>query len=761
MSSKNRRKKIFHHKQASRSEVAAKTTKSSSEKPKFFGFLSRNRTKEVKEKHSTSVSGWKLWLFRALAITIIPAFLFLVLEAGLRLAGFGYPTSLALRYKDKNMDSYYSNIKFSWLFFDPKIARTIDPFIFPVEKTDKTYRIFVMGASAAAGTPDGAYSFGRILQVMLRLQYPETNFEIITAAMPAINSHVVLKIAKDCTCYDPDLFIVYLGNNEVVGPYGAGTVFAPLSDNLSLIRFGIALKSTRVGQLLTNLTRSTGSDSPRVWTGMEMFLDKQVRKDAPQMEVVYRNFRRNLKDIFHVAEKNKIPLICSTVGSNLKDSPPFASEHHLDLTDSEKKQWGELYKQGCDFETDGDYSSAVEIYLKAVQIDPDYADLQFRLGRCYWEIGKFEESKYRYVQARELDTLRFRADNQINAIIRDVAGDKSGNGVYLVDACKVFEENSPHEIPGQELFYEHVHLKFNGNYLLAQTVFQQVQKVLPDRIKNNTSAASDGDGTQESSFPSEREVARYLAYTDWERHCIAKKVVDEYLKQPPFINQLYHEERIRQEEQKIKVLKAALTEEAMKEIEHQNVWAIQQTPSDVWLYWKYGLLLENLGNVSGAAMQYEKVLKLEPTHYDAYAKLGLCYGYMGNPDLAIEYNYKAIKLYPNYSVVYFNLGVAYHLKQMYDQAIENYKKAIDLNPKQSDVYYNLALLLYNQGKVNEALDTLHTGLEFIPNDLNLHYSLGVILGAEGQTGEAIKELREALKIDPNYTEARKALDSLL
>ncbi len=740
MASKNRRKK----------GISSQTSEPVEEK-----------SDNAKEKPSISVTGWKLWLFRVLAIIVVPVILFLLLEAGLRLVGFGYPTSLAIRYKDEKFDSYYSNIKFSWLFFEPRIARTIDPFMFPVKKSDKTYRIFVMGSSAAAGTPDGAYSFGRIMQVMLRQQYPETNFEVITAAMPAINSHAVLKIAKDCAGYEPDLFVLYMGNNEVVGPYGAGTVFAQLSDNLSLIRFGIALKSLRVGQLLTSLTGMIGSDSPRVWTGMEMFLDKQVSKDSPQMKIVYRNFRQNLIDIFQVAEKNNIPLICSTVGSNLKDNPPFASKHSLGLKDSEKQQWDELYNEGISFENKGDYSSAAEIYLKAAQIDPNYAELQYRIGHCYWQIGKYEESKERYVKAREQDTLRFRADNQINAIIRDAADNKSDKGIYLVDACKVFEANSPHDTPGKELFHEHVHLKFKGNYLLAKTVFDQVDKILPERIKQNKPAENEVENIKEKSFPSEQEVAKYLAYTEWEKVSLSEKVLEEYLKQPPFTNQLYNNERIRQNEERMKVLKEAFTEDVMKEIERQNVWAIKQTPSDPWLYWKYGLLLESQENVSSAALQYEMVINMEPTHHDAYAKLGLCYGYMKNPDKAIEYNLKAIKLYPYYAVVYYNMGIAYHLKQMYDKATENYKKSIDLNPKQGDVYYNYALLFYEQRKLQDAIELLESGLKYLPDDAELHYGLAIMLNAQGLKLEAVNELRETLKINPNHKEALEALKPLL
>ena len=41
--------------------------------------------------------------------------------------------------------------------------------------------------------------------------------------MAAINSHVVLPIAKDAARYEPDLFVVYLGNNEVIGPFSVGS----------------------------------------------------------------------------------------------------------------------------------------------------------------------------------------------------------------------------------------------------------------------------------------------------------------------------------------------------------------------------------------------------------------------------------------------------------------------------------------------------------------------------------------------------------
>jgi len=366
------------------------------------------------------VTGRRLWLFRVIAVTVIPVLLLLLLEISLRLVGYGFPTTITIKDKINDELCYYNNTKFAWRFFHPNIARTTEPFVFPVNKSENTYRIFVMGASAVAGTPDGAFCFGRMLKVMLRRQYPIANFEVITAAMPAINSHVVFEIADDCTRYQGDLFVVYLGNNEVVGPYGAGTVFSTMSSSMSAIRLGIAIKATKLGQLVTNLLGSASAgNTPKIWRGLGMFLDEQVRAGDTSLEIVYRHFQRNLQDIRRLACKSGINIIFSTVPCNLKDSPPFASLHRPNLTEAEKKRWDEIYRQGIKLETDENYAEAIKQYFQAAEIDDSYADVQFRLGRCYWAMGDYDKARDRYIRAREFDTLRFRADKRINEILRD------------------------------------------------------------------------------------------------------------------------------------------------------------------------------------------------------------------------------------------------------------------------------------------------------------------------------------------------------
>ncbi|MGB8368108.1 MAG: hypothetical protein WCF71_02315 [Verrucomicrobiia bacterium] len=78
-----------------------------------------------------------------------------------------------------------------------------------------------MGESAARGEPEPPYAASRYLETLLNERFPNTHFEVINLGITAINSHVILPIARDCAHADGDLWIIYMGNNEMVGPFGA------------------------------------------------------------------------------------------------------------------------------------------------------------------------------------------------------------------------------------------------------------------------------------------------------------------------------------------------------------------------------------------------------------------------------------------------------------------------------------------------------------------------------------------------------------
>lgn len=711
--------------------------------------------KKKDDEYTTAnpVTGWRIWVIRFLVATLIPALLFVLAEVSLRIAGYGYPTTTTIKTKLNGTDAYCNNLEFCQRFLPRNLSGEACPFIFSANKPENTYRIFVMGGSAAHGSPAPSIGFARILERMLQQQYPSVNFEVINTAIVAINSHVVLEIAKDSAGHQPDLFIVYMGNNELVGPFGAGNIGNGFACDLSVIRASIALKGTRLGQLLINIGESARAhkNTPGTPRGLELFIEHQVRADNPGLETIYRNFQRNLEDISSVARKSGAKIIFSTVGANLKDSPPFASMHRIGLTDGQLKKWDEIYQQGITYETSGEYDKAAQQYLLAAEIDDSFADLQFRLGRCFWSMEEFVKARDRYIKAGRLDTLRFRADSRINEIITNAASGRDADDVYLADAVKAFEKISPHNTPGEELFHEHVHLNFDGNHALAKEFFTQVEQILPEWVKSKQA--------KELPLLTVEQCAEYLAYTDHEQYKIARRVLNSFFKGAPFTNQLYHDQQVRKIENKIEQLKVNAGSSALQESLVKYFLAVQKAPSDWQLRLKYGLVLETLGRDLAAVEQYKLLLNHIPNCYSAYGRLTLIMLENGKLDAAMHYGLKGLEIHPTSAIAHSHLAKVYEKKNMFGKAEKHYLKAIDYEPTYIPAYLGLGLVLREQGKFDEVVAILRKGLSYAPDSLKIRHKIGLTLKKQGHMKQAAEEFRVALKLHPESKILRTALSS--
>src|SRR5262249_51004288 len=237
-----------------------------------------------------------------------------VLEGILRLADVGYNADLLIPCTVRGIPASCYNLFFAAPYFPAGMVQTPRLYSIPTIKPPKTYRIFVLGESAAMGDPDPGYGFSRYLEVMLRAKYPSMKFEVVNTGSVAINSHVVLRIAEGLANQKPDLFIIYSGNNEVVGPYGPGTVLTSAGMSIPIVRGSIFFRSTGIGQWVSGLGRKKGE-----WHGMEMFLDQQVPATSPLLKHAYANYEENLRDTIAVAQATGAKVIVATVATNLKD----------------------------------------------------------------------------------------------------------------------------------------------------------------------------------------------------------------------------------------------------------------------------------------------------------------------------------------------------------------------------------------------------------------------------------------------------------
>jgi tetratricopeptide (TPR) repeat protein len=531
------------------------------------------------------VRGWRFWAPRLATAMLLPVLLLGIAEGALRLFGVGFPTDLTVPCTMQSQPASCYNLFFPAPFFPPGMIKTPQAYAIPAKKPRGTFRIFVLGESAAMGDPDPAYGFSRYLEVMLRERFPALKFEVVNTGSVAINSHVLLPIARGLANQRPDLFIIYSGNNEVVGPYGPGTALTSSAMSLPVIRGSIFARSTRLGQLLTKV-----GTQKREWGGMEMFLDKQVPARSPLMAHVYANFESSLRDTIAIARGSGARVIVATVATNLKDCAPFASLHREDLGQDALRSWSVLVQQGSNLETARSYADALKAYLSAGQIDDQYAELEFRIARCLWMLGHYRAAREHFLRARDLDTLRFRADSKINDINRSVAA--SSPGAELVDADEIFAKQSPNGIVGSELVYEHVHMTPEGNYLLARAMFSQIASKLPAE----TGQAPSLQEEDVSHISSQAECEQLLAFTPHDRLRIAREML-ERLQKPPFTTQLNHSDQVLR-----LTIKADAPDESPDETVAEYQWAIRKKPDDRILHYNFGLFLFDY-NRTGAAEQ--------------------------------------------------------------------------------------------------------------------------------------------------------------
>ena len=135
---------------------------------------------------------------------VIPLLLLGGLEGALRLAGYGHSYHVFKTVAIGGREYLVNDDLFGLKFFPPEMTRSPSAFHMEPQKPAGVRRIFILGESAAMGDPEPAYGAGRYLEVMLRERYPGQKIEAINLGITAINSHVILSIARECARRDGD-----------------------------------------------------------------------------------------------------------------------------------------------------------------------------------------------------------------------------------------------------------------------------------------------------------------------------------------------------------------------------------------------------------------------------------------------------------------------------------------------------------------------------------------------------------------------------
>jgi tetratricopeptide (TPR) repeat protein len=425
------------------------------------------------------------------AITLLlPLGILVLLEVAMRLAGAGrleplfVPVEGAPGYEQPNPQVIKR------FFPNPEGAPTvsIDTTYFSKDKPERTYRVFVLGESSAAGFPYGRWaSPGEFLARRLQRGAADRDVEVVTTAMAAVTSYVLLDFVEEILAREPDAVVIYTGHNEYLGIGGVGSSYVGASSP-ALARLTLSLRRLHLYRgFETRLSQWLGDgDAAPVEEGTLMSRvarERQIQYGSVLYERGLEQFRGNMQRILERFAAAGVPVFVGTLASNERDQPPFLSVL-AEGTDADA--WEAASSRGRAALEAGDATAAETAFREALARDEGGADAWHGLGGALLAQGRRSEAREAFLAAKDRDALRFRAPEAMNDILRELTGT---TGTTLVDTQHALAQASEHRIIGADLMLEHLHPNVRGYFLLGDAFYEPLAAAVGSDVRINRETA--------------------------------------------------------------------------------------------------------------------------------------------------------------------------------------------------------------------------------------------------------------------------------
>ena len=385
----------------------------------------------------------KIILFYILALSV-PILILIGTEYLLRFTS-GYQVSTLINpinnHNKAILNANYFNRYFS--SFNP--STSIAPFSNP--RDTNAVRILSLGGSSMAGYPySHHFSPSAILEINLKKAFPNTTFEVINTSITAFNSFGIVDITSKMVELDPDIILIYTGHNEFYGTLGSSSAEG-ISTSSILRRTYLNLYPIALFQFgyrfYKNITASSSETSNRNTTMSRLMTSSDIPLHGPLYNQTLNDFHENLMSIYDYASHDEIPIVISTVVSNLKDQSPMGDNDEANL-----------YK---------------------LQADSTYTR------------GDIDLARDLYVLARDTDPIRFRAPSRINSVIREFT---QHTGSHLVDIEKNYRDLCTSGIEDSSCFTDHLHPNYTGYTHIAQEFYNALIPIIEQKINYSYSSKS-------------------------------------------------------------------------------------------------------------------------------------------------------------------------------------------------------------------------------------------------------------------------------
>lgn len=349
-------------------------------------------------------------------------------------------------------------------------------------------RIFLVGGSAAYGWPyTEEYGFSGYIRRALGEAYPG-RFEIVNAAGMSYGSHRVLDVLKDVILHEPDLVIIYSGNNEFVERNmlpameerrGLPAMVGRVRDVLARLNIYRALRLAMFRLSPATFKQKIREDITDIRVDPSVSRGSVKRDPGLDLEIT-GNYRNNIAAMKELLLVNGIKGIFCTVPTNLSSwTPTLGAQLFTDPVAA--KRWqelrGKLNQPAASAAPASD--QRIGVLSEMQELAPDNAYVAYKLGLALAGRGQFDRAYPQLVRARDLDERPVRAFSAFNEIIR---GQADENSILVADLEGVFAELFRGGKDSGNLFIDYCHFTEDSHRVVALSLLPVIYQALGGSI---------------------------------------------------------------------------------------------------------------------------------------------------------------------------------------------------------------------------------------------------------------------------------------
>ncbi len=176
----------------------------------------------------------------------------------------------------------------------------------------------------------------------------------------------------------------------------------------------------------------------------------------------------------------------------------------------------------------------------------------------------------------------------------------------------------------------------------------------------------------------------------------------------------------------------------------------QLKPSTSEGFCSRGSVRSRVGDLPGAARDFDRALELDPRNAKAYTARGYLRIYSSDSKNAFNDFEKAIELDPNQADAYCGRGQVFSDRGDEERALADFNEAVKIAPSNAQAYIYRGFHLGRHGKKDRAIADFDQTIKLDPNNALAFCYRGSALEAVQSKDKAIHDFEQVIKFDPQY-----------